>query len=178
MSHFFFSFKSSCKQSEISFSESQFDVGSSRHQLWKQYEFMINNTEQAVAGGHESRSWLCMLRPHGRGRRHIISCGHERACLFWIVQRITIPCALHLQPEIRCTSVLCIQITVTGCSCQCHHLRSWDHASDSHPTITTLAWVWECSAETLSNLKRRRKVASMRAKSRIRLCHWWHSTKV
>lgn len=145
MSHFF-SFKSSCKLSKIAFHVSQFDVGSSRHQLWKQYEFMINNREQAVAGGYESRSWLCMLRPHGRGRHHIVSCGHERTFLVRIVPRISDRCALHLQPEIHCTSALFIQITVTGRSCQCHHLvelrsclRQPPHNQRSRPSVGVLS---------------------------------------
>lgn len=129
---------------------------------------MINNTEQAVARGYESRSWLCMLRPHGQGRHHIASCGHKRTYLFWIVQRIISPCSLHFQRYTafqRCLSKsqwLAAPVNVIT-------YWSWDHASASHPTISALAWVWECSAETLSNSKRPWKVASMWAKSRIRL---------
>lgn len=148
---------------------------------------MINNTEQAVAGGYESRSWLCMLRPHGRGRHHIVSCGHERTCLFQIVQRITNPCALHLQPEIHYTSALFIQITVTGRSCQCHHLAELRSCLRQPPHNQRSCFSVGVLIRDASNSKRRRKVASMRAKSRIRLCHsacrregrgWWQSREV
>lgn len=124
---------------------------------------MINNTEQAITGGCKSRSWLCMLHSHRQGRHHIVSCGRERTCLFRIAQRITNPCALHLQPEIHCTSVLFIQITVTGRSCQCPHLTELRSCLIQPPRGCAFAWVWDCLAETLLNLKRRRKQAFMRA---------------
>lgn len=108
---------------KISFSVSEFDVGMSLDQPWKQTKkFTINNKEQAVVRD-ESRSWLCMLCPHGWGRHHITSSGHERTRLLRIVQEILNPYALHLQSEIQCTSELFNQIPVTGPSCQCRHLQ-------------------------------------------------------
>lgn len=65
--------------------------------------------------GHDSA--CCVHMAEGA-----ITSYHERTCLFPIVQRIISPCAPHLRPEIQCASELFLQITVTGPSCQCHHL--------------------------------------------------------
>lgn len=52
---------------------------------------MINTAELTVARGYESRSWLCMFRPHGQERHHIASSVHKWTCLFWLVQGIFSP---------------------------------------------------------------------------------------
>lgn len=65
--------------------------------------------------GHDSA--CCVHMAEGAITSH-----HVRTCLFPIIQRIIKPCATHLRPEIQCASELFRQITVTGPSCQCHHL--------------------------------------------------------
>ncbi len=48
------------------------------------------------------------------------------------------PSAPHLQLQISHASALFKQIRVTGCSCQCHHLPDWDHASSTRPASRDL----------------------------------------
>lgn len=128
----------------------------------KQKKSMINNKEQAVVRD-ESRSWLCMLCPHGWGRHHITSSGHERTCLLRIVQKVLTSSRRYsaLQGCLSESQWPAPPVNVSA-------YRGWDHASASRHAISVAAWVWECSAETLSNLQRPQTVASMQAKSRIR----------
>lgn len=112
-----------------------------------------------------------MLRSHRRGRHHIVSCGHERTCLLRIVQRILNPRALRLQPEIYCSSVQFIQITVTGRSCQCHHLAELRSCLIQPPrNQCSRLGVGVLSRDTFK-FEKAKEASSMRAKTRIRLCH-------